>query len=37
MCNFYDKNHEKSREYFEQNIVLNESVFFQSKPSFGKT
>ena len=37
MSNFYDKNYEKSREYSEQNIVLNKSVFLKSKSSFGKT
>ena len=37
MSNLYDKNYKKSREYSEQNIVLNKSVFFKFKPSLGKT
>ena len=37
MSNFYETNYEKSREYCEQNNVLNKSVFLKSKPSIGKT
>ena len=37
MSNFYETNYEKSREYSEQNIALNKSVFFKFKLSIGKT